>query len=89
MSSSEKKCTLSAVHYAVLALGALVVIAALLLYVPRIYSVSTDDTYVQADTVTVIPKVPDYVVALHASDNSSFSKGECWSRSIRATTTSH
>jgi membrane fusion protein (multidrug efflux system) len=44
--------------------------------VPRLYVESTDDAYVQADTVSVVPKVAGYVTALHVSDNSHFSANE-------------
>jgi membrane fusion protein (multidrug efflux system) len=37
---------------------------------------STDDAYVQADTVSVVPKVAGYVTALHVSDNSHFRANE-------------
>jgi membrane fusion protein, multidrug efflux system len=67
---------LSRGHYASMAVAALVVLIVLIVYIPGIYAVSTDDAYVQADTVTVVPKVAAYVSALHISDNSAFSKGE-------------
>ncbi|WP_158545053.1 HlyD family secretion protein [Dyella monticola] len=51
-------------------------IIALCIYIPRIFIVSTDDAYVEADTVTVVPKVPAYVTALHVSDNTAFLKGQ-------------
>jgi membrane fusion protein, multidrug efflux system len=44
--------------------------------VPGFYAESTDDAYVQADTVSVVPKVAGYVTSLHVSDNSSFSANE-------------
>jgi membrane fusion protein, multidrug efflux system len=59
-----------------MALAALVVLVAILVYIPGMYVVSTDDAYVQADTVTVIPKVAAYVSALHISDNSAFHQGQ-------------
>ena len=40
--------------------------------VPPFYIASTDDAYVQADTVSVVPKVAGYVTSLHVSDNSRF-----------------
>jgi membrane fusion protein, multidrug efflux system len=64
------------VRYIWMALVALVVIVALVAYVPRIFIVATDDAYVEADTVTVIPKVPAYVSKLFISDNSAFTKGQ-------------
>ena len=45
-------------------------------YVPRIYFAETDDAYVQADTVTIVPKVGAYVTALHVGDNTRFSFGQ-------------
>jgi membrane fusion protein, multidrug efflux system len=60
----------------ILAVAAVLLIVALCLYVPRLFVVSTDDAYVEADTVTVVPKVPAYVNVLHVSDNTVFSKGE-------------
>jgi membrane fusion protein, multidrug efflux system len=68
--------SLSGIHYAAIALGGLMACLALVIYVPRLFTVSTDDAYVQADTVTIVPKVAAYVATLHVSDNSSFTKGE-------------
>ena len=48
---------------------------ALYLYVPRLYEVETDDAYVDAHVVSVVPKVAAYVVALHVDDNSHFAAG--------------
>jgi membrane fusion protein (multidrug efflux system) len=47
-------------------------VAACVIYVPRLYVAETDDAYVQADTVAVMPKVAGYVTALHVTDNSRF-----------------
>jgi membrane fusion protein, multidrug efflux system len=44
--------------------------------VPRLYFVETDDAYVQADTVSVVPKVAGYVTALHVTDNTHFKANE-------------
>jgi membrane fusion protein, multidrug efflux system len=44
--------------------------------IPSLYVASTDDAYVQADTVSVVPKVAGYVTALHVSDNSHFAAKE-------------
>jgi membrane fusion protein, multidrug efflux system len=44
--------------------------------IPPLYIVRTDDAYVQADTVSVVPKVAGYVTALHVSDNSHFTANE-------------
>jgi membrane fusion protein, multidrug efflux system len=45
-------------------------------YVPGLYGVDTDDAYVQADIVSVVPKVSGYVVALHVTDNTAFRAGQ-------------
>jgi membrane fusion protein, multidrug efflux system len=47
-------------------------LAAAYISVPQFYVVSTDDAYVQADTVSVVPKVAGYVTSLHVTDNSRF-----------------
>jgi membrane fusion protein (multidrug efflux system) len=47
-------------------------LAAAYISVPQFYIVSTDDAYVQADTVSVVPKVAGYVTSLHVTDNSHF-----------------
>jgi membrane fusion protein, multidrug efflux system len=63
-------------RYILVALAALLVLVAIVVYVPSLFVSSTDDAYVQADTVTVIPKVAAYVSVLHISDNSAFTQGE-------------
>jgi membrane fusion protein (multidrug efflux system) len=60
----------------VLAIGGVLAAAAAYIYVPSLYVVETDDAALQADTVSVVPKVAAYVSALHVSDNSSFKAGE-------------
>jgi membrane fusion protein, multidrug efflux system len=60
----------------IIAVAVLLLMVAFCIYFPRIFVVSTDDAYVEADTVTVVPKVPAYVAALHVSDNTAFTKGE-------------
>jgi membrane fusion protein (multidrug efflux system) len=40
--------------------------------IPPFYIARTDDAYVQADTVSVVPKVAGYVTSLHVTDNSRF-----------------
>jgi membrane fusion protein (multidrug efflux system) len=40
--------------------------------VPQRYIERTDDAYVQADTISVVPKVSGYVTSLHVTDNSHF-----------------
>jgi len=42
------------------------------LYVPSLYEASTDDAYVDAHLVSVVPKVAAYVAALHVDDNTTF-----------------
>jgi membrane fusion protein, multidrug efflux system len=51
-------------------------IAAAAVYIPQYYIQGTDDAYVQADTVPIVPKVTGYVTALHVTDNSRFRSGE-------------
>ena len=47
-------------------------LAAAYISVPQRYIERTDDAYVQADTVSVVPKVAGYVTSLHVTDNSRF-----------------
>jgi membrane fusion protein (multidrug efflux system) len=47
-------------------------VAACVVYIPHLYVEETDDAYVQADTVAVMPKVAGYVTALNVTDNSRF-----------------
>jgi membrane fusion protein, multidrug efflux system len=51
-------------------------LAATAVYLPQVYVQETDDAYVQADTVPVVPKVAGYVTALHVTDNSLFEAGD-------------
>ena len=44
-------------------------IVGLYLYVPGLYSVTTDDAYLDAHVVSIVPKVAAYVSALHVDDN--------------------
>ena len=60
----------------VLALGAGLIAVGLYVYVPSLYVAETDDANIQADTVTMTPKVAAYVTALHVTDNSAFRAGE-------------
>jgi membrane fusion protein, multidrug efflux system len=53
-----------------------IALAAAYVYLPRLYVEETDDAYVQADTVSVVPKVAGYVTALHVTDNSHFKANE-------------
>jgi membrane fusion protein, multidrug efflux system len=59
-----------------LAVAGVLIAAAAYVYVPGLYVVETDDASLQADTVSVVPKVAAYVSALHVTDNSSFKAGE-------------
>jgi membrane fusion protein (multidrug efflux system) len=52
------------------------VVLALILYLHGLFVVETDDATIEADTVTVTPKVAAYVLALHVSDNSAFKAGQ-------------
>jgi membrane fusion protein, multidrug efflux system len=63
-------------RHGIIVLVAVLLIVALCVYIPRLFGVSTDDAYVEADTVTVVPKVPAYVTALYVSDNTAFTKGQ-------------
>lgn len=56
--------------------GALFVAVAGYVYIPSLYVVETDDAYLQADTVSVVPKVAAYVTHLYVTDNSRFSAGQ-------------
>jgi len=44
-------------------------IVGLYLYVPGLYSVTTNDAYLDAHVVSIVPKVAAYVSALHVDDN--------------------
>jgi membrane fusion protein (multidrug efflux system) len=50
--------------------------AALHFYLPTLFYAETDDAYVQADTVSIVPKISAYVTALYVTDNSRFTKGQ-------------
>jgi membrane fusion protein (multidrug efflux system) len=56
----------------VLGIAAGLGLAAGAIYIPQGFVETTDDAYVQADTVSVVPKVSGYVTALHVTDNSRF-----------------
>ncbi|MFM0206533.1 HlyD family secretion protein [Paraburkholderia sediminicola] len=58
-----------------LALIVLLAIAAYFL-VPDLYEKQTDDAYIDAHLVSVIPKVPAYVERLHVNDNSKVTAGD-------------
>jgi membrane fusion protein (multidrug efflux system) len=56
----------------VVGVAGVLAVAACVVYIPHLYVEETDDAYVQADTVAVMPKVAGYVTALHVTDNSRF-----------------
>jgi membrane fusion protein, multidrug efflux system len=60
----------------VIGLCAAVCLVIAYVYVPRLYFAETDDAYVQADTVTIVPKIGAYVIALHVGDNTRFAAGQ-------------
>jgi membrane fusion protein, multidrug efflux system len=51
-------------------------IVGLYLYVPGLYSVTTNDAYIDAHVVSVVPKVAAYVSALHVDDNQRVHGGQ-------------
>ncbi len=56
--------------------AAVLVVLALAFYLPGLFVVETDDATIEADAVTIVPKVPAYVAALHITDNSAFTAGQ-------------
>lgn len=60
------------------ALAGLLVLAIVALYfiVPALYAQETDDAYVDAHVVSIIPKVPAYVQKLYVDDNSAVKAGQ-------------
>ncbi|MFM0172040.1 HlyD family secretion protein [Paraburkholderia sediminicola] len=58
-----------------LVLFVLLAVAAYFL-VPDLYEKQTDDAYVDAHAVSIIPKVPAYVQTLHIDDNSKVAAGQ-------------
>jgi membrane fusion protein, multidrug efflux system len=46
------------------------------LYLPGLYEASTDDAFVAADVVSVVPKVAAYVSVLHVNDNTKIARGD-------------
>jgi membrane fusion protein (multidrug efflux system) len=51
-------------------------IVGLYLYIPGLYSVTTDDAYLDAHVVSIVPKVAAYVSALHVDDNQKVRAGQ-------------
>jgi membrane fusion protein (multidrug efflux system) len=68
--SNRRALTIAATGIAIL------VVAALVFVVPNLYEQETDDAYVDAHVVSVIPKVPAYVKALYVDDNSPVKAGQ-------------
>jgi membrane fusion protein, multidrug efflux system len=60
----------------VVGVAGVLAVAACVVYIPHLYVEETDDAYVQADTVAVMPKVAGYVTALHVTDNSRFTANQ-------------
>lgn len=52
------------------------VLLALILYLPGLFVAETDDATIEADTVTITPKIAAYVSGLHVTDNSVFTQGQ-------------
>ena len=52
------------------------VVLALAIYLPGLFVQETDDATIEADTITITPKVAAYVSALHVTDNSAFKAGQ-------------
>ncbi|MGU7772577.1 HlyD family secretion protein [Burkholderia sp. MR1-5-21] len=55
---------------------AILALAALYFVVPGLYEKTTDDAYVDAHVVSVIPKIPAYVKTLYVDDNSKVHAGQ-------------
>jgi membrane fusion protein, multidrug efflux system len=62
--------------YWVAGVAGVLAVAAGVVYIPHRYVEETDDAYVQADTVAVVPKIAGYVTALHVTDNSRFTANQ-------------
>jgi membrane fusion protein, multidrug efflux system len=58
------------------ALVAVVTAVGLYFYVPALWQVATDDAYVDAHVVSIVPKVAAYVSKLHINDNSKVTPDE-------------
>src|SRR5580704_18278030 len=62
-----------------LIVGALIAVVAgvgLYFYVPGFWQVSTDDAYVDAHVVSIVPKVAAYVSKLQVNDNSKVARDD-------------
>jgi len=60
----------------VLIVLAVLALLALTLILPPYFQARTDDAYVEADVVTLAPKVPGYVTRLDVDDNAHFTTGQ-------------
>jgi|HubBroStandDraft_1064217.scaffolds.fasta_scaffold60312_1 membrane fusion protein (multidrug efflux system) len=58
------------------ALAAVIAAVGLYFYLPGFWQVSTDDAFVNAHVVSIVPKVSAYVSKLHVDDNSKVSRGD-------------
>jgi len=65
----RRSLVIAAVLFLVAAVG-------LYFYVPGLWQVSTDDAYVNAHVVSVVPKVAAYVSKLHVNDNSKVARDD-------------
>jgi membrane fusion protein (multidrug efflux system) len=65
------------IKYGIRIVAALVVLAvALYFFLPGYYEEKTDDAYVEAHVVSMMPKVPAYVSTLHFDDNTRVRAGD-------------
>ena len=55
---------------------AIVAAVGLYFYVPGLWQVATDDAYVNAHVVSIVPKVAAYVAKLHVNDNAKVARDE-------------
>ena len=69
MHPPRRSLVIAAVLFLVAAVG-------LYFYVPGLWQVSTDDAYVNAHVVSVVPKVAAYVSKLHVNDNSKVARDD-------------
>jgi membrane fusion protein, multidrug efflux system len=67
--SSRRSLVTGAILFLVAAIG-------LYFYVPGFWQVSTDDAYVNAHVVSIVPKVAAYVSILHVDDNSNVTRDD-------------
>jgi membrane fusion protein (multidrug efflux system) len=53
----------------------IILVLAAIFLIPAFWEESTDDAYVEAHVVSIVAKVPAYVIALHVDDNSAVRAG--------------